>query len=320
MEYYKFTLDKQSYFSFSLTTQITDYAPEYFRVTLYNKYGKPLSKWGNPDWVEYFKDSDIVDGYRYESYSWFWDRFYYESDDVGMIRLLPAGDYYVGVSIKRNKTGKVSAAARYGEYAAFASTWDSYVSVELSHRQAEYTGKKIAPPKVVIKKKHVIPDLERRHEKRRYVIEGITAGTGDSLKKIGRYMIMQNMWYGDPEFSRHETDAYAIFTVTPVRGKISRASSRKPGEVQVSVKKNAQSTGCQIQVARDKKFRKPARTVKTTNVKETLKGLSAGKKYYVRVRNYKDVKTRYFKHWGINGSVEETIYGKWSKTKTVVCK
>ena len=131
---------------------------------------------------------------------------------------------------------------------------------------------------------------------------------------------MQNMWYGDPEFSRHETDAYAIFTVTPVRGKISRASSRKPGEVQVSVKKNAQSTGCQIQVARDKKFRKPARTVKTTNVKETLKGLSAGKKYYVRVRNYKDVKTRYFKHWGINGSVEETIYGKWSKTKTVVCK
>ena len=128
------------------------------------------------------------------------------------------------------------------------------------------------------------------------------------------------MYWVDQEFDDDDTLAYAIFTVTPVRGKVSRASSRKPGEVKVSVKKNAQSTGCQIQVARDRKFRKPARTIKTTNLKETLKGLSHGKKYYVRVRNYKDVKTRYLKYGGNNNSVQESIYGKWSKVRTVVCK
>lgn len=321
VEYYKFTLDKQSYFSFSLTTQITDYAPETFVVTLYNKYGKRMTNWENPDWVEYFKDPElyVIGKYNFAYGDWYVnDEMYYSSYDRGMCWVLPAGDYYVGVSIKRDKTGKVPAAARYGRYAAFAATWSPSVSVELSHKQAEYTGKRIKLPKVTIKGKK--PYLKRNTGVPRYWEEGITEGTGYTPKKIGRYMIIQTMWWVDQEFDDNDTVAYAIFTVTPIRGKISRASSRKPGEVQVSVKKNAQSTGYQIQVARDKKFRKPARTIKTTNLQETLKGLSSGKKYYVRVRNYKDVKTRYFKHWDVNDSVEETIYGKWSKTRTVVCK
>ena len=103
-------------------------------------------------------------------------------------------------------------------------------------------------------------------------------------------------------------------TVTPTRGKISRVSSKQKGQVQVSIKKNAQSTGYQIQIARDKKFRKAGRTWKATNLKETLKGLTPGKRYYVRVRNYKDVTTNYFG----NTLVPESIYGKWSKIRTVV--
>ena len=235
-----------------------------------------------------------------------------------MCWVLPAGDYYVGVSVKRDRAGKVPAAARYGQYAAFAATWSPSVSVELSYKQTEYTGKRIKLPKVTIKGRK--PYLKRKAERPRYWVEGITEGTGYSPKKIGRYIIEQNMYWVDQEFDDDDTLAYAIFTVTPVRGKVSRASSRKPGEVKVSVKKNAQSTGCQIQVARDRKFRKPARTIKTTNLKETLKGLSHGKKYYVRVRNYKDVKTRYLKYGGNNNSVQESIYGKWSKVRTVVCK
>ncbi len=321
VEYYKFTLDKQSYFSFSLTTQITDYAPETFVVTLYNKYGKRMTDWENPDWVEYFKapESYVIGKYNFTYGDWYVnDEMSYSSYDRGMCWVLPAGDYYVGVSVKRDKGGKVPAAARYGRYAAFAATWSPSVSVELSHNQAEYTGKRIKLPKVTIKGKK--PYLKRNTGVPRYWEEGITEGTGYTPKKIGRYMIIQTMWWVDQEFDDNDTVAYAIFTVTPVRGKVRSASSRKPGEVQVSVKKNAQSTGCQIQIARDKKFKKSVKTIKTTNVRKTIKGLLHGKKYYVRVRNYKDVKTRYFKHWGVNDSVEETIYGKWSKVRTVVCK
>lgn len=144
-------------------------------------------------------------------------------------------------------------------------------------------------------------------------------------------MIEQDAWYVNSEYRDDDTMSYKIFTVTPVRGKIRGVSSKKPGEVQVSLKKNAPSTGYQIQIARDKKFKKSKRTIKTTNIRETIKGLSSGKKYYIRVRNYKDVKTSYggYYHNLVTGgtpwdmvdiSVEESIYGKWSKTRTVVCK
>ena len=323
VEYYKFRLNELTYFMFSLTTQITDYTPETFEITLYNKYGKPMDRWYNPDWVEHYRDSDSVDGYNFKSGSWYYD-YYYNSYDAGMTWILPAGDYYVGVTAEKDKTGKVPISARYGRYAAYATLQRPSVLVKLSRNQAEYTGKKIKTPKVTIKKQ-VHKDLERYSlERWRYRIEGITEGTGTSIKKIGRYRIWQNMWYEDPEFGPNDADAYAIFTVTPVRGKISRLDSKKKGQVQVSVKKDAQSTGYQIQVARDKKFKRTVKTLKTKNLKETLEGLSSGIKYYVRVRNYKEVKTCYFYDPFVddeyNLDVPESIYGKWSKTKTVVCK
>ena len=323
VEYYKFRVNELTYFMFSLTTQITDYTPETFEITLYNKYGKPMDRWYNPDWVERYRDSDIVDGYNFKTGSWYYD-YYYGSYDAGMTWILPAGDYYVGVTAEKDKTGKVPVSARYGRYAAYATLQRPYVSVKLSGNQAEYTGKRIKTPKVTIKKQ-AHKDLERYSlVRRRYWIESITEGTGTSIKKIGRYRIWQNMWYEDPEFGPDYTYAYAIFTVTPVRGKISRLDSKKKGQVQVSVKKDAQSTGYQIQVARDKKFKRSVKTLKTKNLKETLEGLSSGIKYYVRVRNYKEVKTCYFYDPFVddeyNLDVPESIYGKWSKTKTVVCK
>lgn len=143
----------------------------------------------------------------------------------------------------------------------------------------------------------------------------MTAGVrGGSLKKIGKYQIVQNVWYNHPE-TGDDAYSYAIFTVTPVCGKVRRVSSKKSGEAQVSVKKDAQSGGYQIQIARDRKFKKSKRTINTKNLRATIKGLSPGKKYYVRVRNYKEVKTYY-----LETAIPENIYGKWSKTRTVVCK
>ena len=50
------------------------------------------------------------------------------------------------------ENGKVPATARYGRYAAFAWVSRQGISVKLSHKQAEYTGKEIKPPKVTFKK------------------------------------------------------------------------------------------------------------------------------------------------------------------------
>ena len=84
----------------------------------------------------------------------------------------------------------------------------------------------------------------------------------------------------------------------------------------VKWKKRANITGYQIQVATDKKFKKNAKTVvvkkqKTTTA--TIKKLKSKKKYYVRIRTYKN-------------SNNKKIYSPWSKVKstktpkTIKCK
>ena len=306
-EYYKFTLKRISQFSFTINTQVADETPETFVVSLYNKAGKLMRSWENPDWREY--DGDWI---------WDWEEF---GREVGLVEVLPAGTYYIGVSIKRDENGKVPVSARYGSYKIYARAKLIGVSVELSHNQAEYTGKEIMPPKVTLKKhfkKAYYSDWHYDKDRKAYQIYPITKGVGGSfgntIKEIGRYQIRQQRW--SPPHGISSDNAYAIFTVTPVCGKISRITSKKRGQVQVSVKKNTQSTGYQIQIARDRKFRKSRKTLKTTNLKKTIKGLSHGKKYYVRIRNYKDVKTVYCP----GTEVPESIYGKWSKTRIVVCK
>ncbi len=323
-EYYKLTLKTISRITFCVATQITDYTPETYVVTLYNKNGKALSCWENKDLVKLYDDAE----YRFEKSDWWWWDWTQDVDgEMGLHEVLPAGTYYVGVSVKRDSNGKVPASARYGKYAVRTVVAKQGLSVELSKKQTEYTGKKIKPPKVSIKKnfkKAYYQDWEKSDSHIPYSIEGISEGLfpsdgyfNDTIRGIGRYKIAQDRWWVSPDLMEYDaTISYAIFTVTPVRGKINCVSSKKKGQVQVSIKKNAQSTGYQIQIARDKKFKKSVKTLKTTNVRKTIKGLSHGKKYYIRIRNYKNVKTYYCS----DIAVSESIYGKWSKTKTVVCR
>ena len=322
-EYYKFTLKTISRITFCIATQITDYTPETFVVTLYNKNGKVLSSWENKDLVKLYGTR-----YRFENDGWWWWDWTQDIDgEMGLHEVLPAGTYYVGVSIKRDTNGKVPVSARYGKYVVRTVVAKQGLSVELSKKQAEYTGKKIKHPKVTIKKnfkKAYYQDWEKDDAHSSYSIAGMSEGLFpsdgylyDTIKGIGRYMVSQERWWVSPDLDAPDAaTSYAIFTVTPVRGKISRVSSKKPREVQVSIKKDAQSTGYQIQIARDKKFKKSVKTLNATSTRKSIKGLLHGKKYYVRVRNYKNVKTYYCS----DIAVPESIYGKWSKTKTVVCK
>lgn len=86
--------------------------------------------------------------------------------------------------------------------------------------------------------------------------------------------------------------------------------------ITIKWKKKSGITGYQIQVATDKKFKKNAKTVvvkkqKTTTA--TIKKLKSKKKYYVRIRTYKN-------------SNNKKIYSPWSKVKstktpkTIKCK
>ena len=78
--------------------------------------------------------------------------------------------------------------------------------------------------------------------------------------------------------------------------------------VKVSWKKKP-GTGYQVQIADNSKFTKHKKTYKIksmSTLSRKITKLKSGKKYYVRVR-------------AINSSNGQTIYGKWSDVKTIIC-
>ena len=80
-------------------------------------------------------------------------------------------------------------------------------------------------------------------------------------------------------------------------------------------KQAVQATGYEIAYSTDSKFKKTAtKTItikKTKTVSKQVKKLKAKKKYYVRARVYKTVKS---------GGKSQKIYSAWSKVKTVKTK
>lgn len=101
--------------------------------------------------------------------------------------------------------------------------------------------------------------------------------------------------------------------VIPKKETVTTLNSAKKTQLTVSWKKDSKATGYQIQYSTSKSF-KNAKTVtvkKNSVTSQTLKKLTAGKKYYVKVRAYKTVK--------IEGkSVNK--YGSFSSVKTVRVK
>jgi hypothetical protein len=93
----------------------------------------------------------------------------------------------------------------------------------------------------------------------------------------------------------------------PAKAKITSVSSKKAGSVTVKYKKVKNATGYQIQVATNSKFTKNRKSIKVKKVTGTIKNLKKGKKYYVRVRAYRNVK-------------KNTYYGSWSAKKIVTVK
>ena len=105
------------------------------------------------------------------------------------------------------------------------------------------------------------------------------------------------------------------FTIKPKATSISRMASKKKGFIVKWKKQTIQTTGYQLQYSTSSKFAKKntkALTLKKNRItSRTVTKLKAGKKYYVRVRAYKNVK--------VNGKTSK-IYSDWSKAKKVTTR
>ena len=171
-------------------------------------------------------------------------------------------------------------------------------SIKLKATSLTYNGK-VRTPKVIVKDitgKTLVKNTD------------YTVSYAKGRKYVGKYAVKITF---KGKYSGTKT---LYFTIKP---KATRISSLTAGSKKFTVKwkkQATQTTGYQVQVATNKKFKKNKKTVtikKQKTTKTTVKKLKAKKKYYVRVRAYKTVK--------INGK-SIRIYSGWSKAKTVTTK
>ena len=171
-------------------------------------------------------------------------------------------------------------------------------SIKLKATSLTYNGK-VRTPKVIVKD---------RTGKTLVKNTDYTVSYAKGRKYVGKYAVKITF---KGKYSGTKT---LYFTIKP---KATRISSLTAGSKKFTVKwkkQATQTTGYQVQVATNKKFKKNKKTVtikKQKKTKATVKKLKAKKKYYVRVRTYKTVK--------INGK-SIRIYSGWSKAKTVTTK
>ena len=171
-------------------------------------------------------------------------------------------------------------------------------SIKLKATSLTYNGK-VRTPKVIVKD---------RTGKTLVKNTDYTVSYAKGRKYVGKYAVKITF---KGKYSGTKT---LYFTIKP---KATSISSLTAGSKKFTVKwkkQATQTTGYQVQVATNKKFKKNKKTVtikKQKTTKTTVKKLKAKKKYYVRVCTYKTVK--------INGK-SIRIYSGWSKTKTVTTK
>ena len=121
-------------------------------------------------------------------------------------------------------------------------------------------------------------------------------------KAVGRYGVQVKLQ------GRYKGTRTVYFTIQPKGTTVSKVTAGKKKITVTWKKQSTQTTGYQIQYSTASNF-KNAKTVtvgKNSTTKKTITGLKSGKKYYVRVRTYKTVKS---------GNKSTKYYSAWSKSK-----
>ena len=300
VRYYKFTAKKTSVLEFNVNSDAKG------KVKLLNDKGQKIIGWN-------LRGENL--GFTYTDD----DPSFLLSDADGYCvaeeEVIEPGTYYIEVIADK---GQFSEAKDEIRFHAMGDVSALKPYLKLKQVNAVYTGREIAIPKVkaVGKEKY---DYDIFSEKRyciKYdiVIDRKTGKKIRTLKKIGNYFICNEAFMINQIGTLG--DSCIAFTVTPQKGVLKEAKSKKAGQIQAIAKKNTAAGRYQLQVSTDKKFKTNVQTVNTKETKQTVKNLESGKRYYVRVRYYKNVPIKYIHGMG----KPQPIYGKWSKAKTVVCK
>lgn len=178
-------------------------------------------------------------------------------------------------------------------------TIDAIEDIRLDRNSGVYNGK-IQTPSIIVKDRK--GGLLQQNT-------DYTVSYPKEMKKVGVYsvtVIFQGNYEGTIELT---------FTIVPKGTSFSKVKAKKKGFSLKWKKQSAETTGYEIQYAATKNFTK--KTTKNVTVKKnkiTSKSISkkkANKKYYVRIRTYKNVR--------INGKTVK-ITSQWSKVKTVKTK
>ncbi|MFP3155310.1 leucine-rich repeat protein [Lachnospiraceae bacterium ZAX-1] len=111
-----------------------------------------------------------------------------------------------------------------------------------------------------------------------------------------------------PQYS--EASVKITIKVAPKKQQIASAKPVNGKKLTVKWKKDTRATGYEIQYSTDRKFKKSVKAIavgKNSTTQTTVKKLTKGKPYYVRLRAYKIAK--------VDGK-DTKIYAAWSPTKT----
>lgn len=172
-------------------------------------------------------------------------------------------------------------------------------TVKLSHNKGVYN-KKIQHPGIIIKDRSG-KELDNGTD--------YTVSWAKGMKKAGIYTIKITF---TGKYSGEEEKTYKII---PEGTEIKKIKSGRNGFNVAWKKPAAYVTGCQIQYSPDKGFKKKnikKVTIKNRkNISKYIKRQKTGRKYYVRIRTYKNVK--------VNGG-KIKVFSKWSSIKAVRIK
>lgn len=203
--------------------------------------------------------------------------------------------YYTGISqwgtdFNKSYQFKVKAYKKFGE-TKFYGDWSvikalnpTPTNVKLSATSYSYNGKVITPS-VTIK--------DKTGKKLTKNVD-YTVNYASGRKKVGTYKVTITFK------GNYSGTVTKTFKINPKKASLKSLSK---GKKQIKVKWSkvtSETTGYQIQYSTSSKF-KSAKTVtikKNKTTSTTIKSLKSNKKYYVRVRTYKTVKsTKYYSSW-----------------------
>lgn len=195
-----------------------------------------------------------------------------------------------------NKNGKIVTTCSVCKKTLSTAIIPKISSVKLSNSTFTYNGKVIKPSVIV-----------KDSKGKKINNSNYTVAYSKGLKNVGNYKVTIK-FKGNYSGTVNKT-----FTIVPKSTTLTKLSSSKK-KVTVKWKKQvSQTNGYQLQYSLNSNF-KSAKVLNVTNNKATSKSISnlkSKKKYYVRIRTYKNVK--------VNGKSTK-LYSTWSKSLNVKVK